>query len=64
MLDALQVLKKSGFTFYWNDADQHWWLTRIGKNGKLVRTEPIHANSRADAERAAIDQYIQGSSRL
>lgn len=64
MIDALQLLKKNGFSFYWNDADRHWWLTKVGRNGKLVRTEPVHADSRADAEQAAIDQYIRGSSRL
>ena len=64
MIDALQLLKKNGFSFYWNDADRHWWLTKVGKSGKLVRTEPIHAENRADAEQAAIDQYIRGSSRL
>jgi hypothetical protein len=64
MEDNLQILKKKGYTFYWNDADSHWWLTKFGKNGKLVRTEPIKAENRADAENAAVDQYIRGRSSL
>lgn len=62
MEDNLQMLKKKGYSFYWNDADQHWWLTKIGKNGKLVRTDPIKANEREDAEQAAVDRYVRGRS--
>ncbi len=60
MQDAVKLLKKNGYTFYWNDADKHWWLTKVGKNGKLVRTDPVKAEDRDGAEKAAVERYFRG----
>lgn len=63
MQDPLQLLKENGFSFYWNDADKHWWLTKTGKNGKvLMRTNPVTAKNRDEAEKAAINRYIKRAS--
>jgi hypothetical protein len=62
MLDAVQLLKDKGFSFYWNDADKHWWLTKPGKSGKITRTEPVLANNRENAEAAAVNRYVKGIS--
>jgi hypothetical protein len=62
MLDALQILKENGYTFYWNDADKNWWLTRPGKFGKVSRTESVLAENRENAEEAAVNRYAKGRS--
>ncbi len=62
MKDSLQLLKKNGYSFYWNDADKHWWLSKAGKNGKILRTDPVKAENRENAVEAALSRYIQGPS--
>jgi hypothetical protein len=61
--DILDLLKKHGYTFYWNEADKHWWLTKNGNSGKVTRTDPVVAESREEALRAAADEYVKRSPR-
>jgi hypothetical protein len=60
MVNNLQLLKKNGISFFWNDADKHWWLRKIGANGKSLRTKPVKAENREDAEAAAVSRYVKG----
>lgn len=58
-----QLMKKMGYSFYWNEADKHWWLTKPGSNGKTMRTHPEHADNRENAEAAAVERYVKRHSR-
>lgn len=56
--DSVRLLKQHGLSFHWNDNAHKWWLQKMNKDGKSVRTRPTLAASRKEAESAA-EQYIQ-----
>ena len=64
MTEFFALLKKNGFVFHWNDFDKHWWLTKTGWNGKILRTDPIKAEDERSAAEAAVTRYVKGPDRL
>ena len=48
-----QLLDRLEITFYWYEHNKFWWVRKTHPDGKIVRSNPVGAESLAAAQTAA-----------